>query len=96
MIEKNSPQYKQAQEVANKIVRVASYERWNNQSLFNIYIDKFPQFLSCIQNIDCFAAKIATTINDKINPYGARIAFVSDKQAWILACAAVENKIEFN
>ena len=44
--------------------------------------------------LDAFAAKVAETINKTINPYAAKVANVSSKQAWILACAAVENNIE--
>lgn len=42
---------------------------------------------------DGFAAKIAETVDKTMNPYGKKVAFISDKQSWILAVAAVENNI---
>lgn len=93
MIAKNTPEYKNAQELANKIQRVASYERWNNNTLFNIYFDDFSEFLVAIEKVQGFAAQVAQTIEKAMNPYGYKLANVSSKQAWIIACAAIENNI---
>lgn len=30
----------------------------------------------------------------KMNPFSFRVAFVSKKQAWVLACAIVENNLQ--
>lgn len=51
-------------------------------------------FLRKVMALDCFAAQIAKTIDASIDIYGYKVANVSSKQAWILACAAVENNIE--
>jgi hypothetical protein len=51
------------------------------------------QFISKVQATDGFAAKIAETVDKTMNPYGKKVAFISDKQSWILAVAAVENNI---
>lgn len=51
------------------------------------------KFISQIQKIDGFAAKIAETVDKTMNPYGKKVAFISEKQSWILAVAAVENNI---
>ena len=92
---KGTADYKKAQELANEIVRVAGYQRKNNSTLFDLYFDPFFSFIMKIKNLGVFASKIAETIDSQANPFGYQIARVSDKQAWILACAAVENNIEF-
>lgn len=64
---------------------------------FRGYIDiafnALGQFISKVQATDGFAAKIAETVDKTMNPYGKKVAFISDKQSWILAVAAVENNI---
>ena len=90
---KGTENYKKAQTLANELVRVASYERWNNNSLFELFYDRMGDFLDKIKELNCFAAQVATTIESKMNPYGFKIANVSSKQAWILACASIENNI---
>lgn len=60
---------------------------------FIIAFESLGKFISQIQKIDGFAAKIAETIDKTMNPYGKKVAFISEKQSWILAVAAVENNI---
>jgi hypothetical protein len=96
MITKGTTEYTAAQELANKIQRVASYERWNNNTLFNLYFDPFANFLTEIEKVEGFASQVAKTIEEKMNPYGNKVANVSSKQAWIIACTAVENNITLN
>ena len=79
--------------LANELVKIASYERWNNNSLFELFYDRMGDFLDKIKELNCFAAQVATTIESKMNPYGFKIANISSKQAWILACASIENNI---
>lgn len=74
-------------------VKMASYERWNNNSLFELFYDRMGDFLDKIKELNCFAAQVATTIESKMNPYGFKIANIGSKQAWILACASIENNI---
>lgn len=93
MLQKGSEQYKQAQKLANEIKDMAGTDRWNNNSYFNIAFESLGKFISQIQKIDGFAAKIAETIDKTMNPYGKKVAFISEKQSWILAVAAVENNI---
>ena len=88
MLQKGSEQYKQAQKLANEIK-----DRWNNNSYFDIAFNALGQFISKVQATDGFAAKIAETVDKTMNPYGKKVAFISDKQSWILAVAAVENNI---
>ena len=87
--------YTAKQEVARKIESYAKVERRNNNSFFEIAFNDFGRFLSKIESLECFAAQIAATVDKTMNPYGYKVASVSSKQAWILACAAVENNIEF-
>lgn len=84
--------YKMKQTIARQIERYAACERSN--SYFEIAFNNFDNFIESIMKLDAFAAKVAETINKSINPYAAKVANVSSKQAWILACAAVENNIE--
>lgn len=94
-IVKGTEAYKSAQEIANKIQAYAEKERWNNNSFFIIALEDLASFLRKIMALDCFAAQIAKTVDSTINPYGYQVARCSSKQAWILACAAVENGINF-
>ena len=91
---KGTENYKKAQSLANALVRIASYERWNNNTLFELFYDRLGDFLDKIKELDCFAAQVATTIESKMNPYGFKVANISSKQAWILACASIENNVE--
>ena len=90
---KGTENYKKAQSLANELVRIASYERWNSNTLFNLFFNPLGNFLDKIKELDCFAAQVASTIESKMNPYGFKVANISSKQAWILACASVENNI---
>ena len=96
MIQKDSNAYKSAQELANKIQRIAGYQRFNNNSSFELYFNDFYNFISDVKKVEGFASKVAETIDNQANPYGYQIARVSSKQAWIIACAAVENNITLN
>ena len=93
MLQKGSSEYKQAQSIANEIKSLADTDRWNNNSYFDIAFESLGKFISQIQKIDGFATKIAETVDKTMNPYGKKVAFISEKQSWILAVAAVENNI---
>ena len=95
MIQKGTEDYKAAQELANDLMRVASYERWNNNTSYNLFLNPFYQFINEIKELNTFASKIATTIDDNYELNGFKIANLSSKQAWILACAAIENNIKW-
>lgn len=92
---KGTEEYKKAQQIANKIQRNADMERWNNHSYFPIALEDLARFLLQIMKLDCFAAQVAKTVDNTIDGHGFKVAHVSSKQCWILACAAVENNIEF-
>lgn len=95
MLTKGSVEYKKAQEIANDIQRVASVKRTEGQ-WFEHSFNEMGNFIESIINLNVFASNIATTVDKAMNPYGYQVANVSSKQAWILACAAVENNIEVN
>lgn len=87
--------YKAKQELARKIEQYANTERWNNNSFFPIAFEELGRFIDKIMKLEVFAAKVATTIDKTMNPYGYKVASISSKQAWILACAGIENNIAF-
>lgn len=94
-MEKGTENYKKAQEIANKLQSYAGTQRWNQRSFFDIAFEEVGIFLSKIEELGNFAAQVAETCDKSMNPYGAVVARVSSKQAWIIACAAVENGIDF-
>jgi hypothetical protein len=94
MITKGTQQYTEAQKLANDLVKMASKERWNDNTLFKLYFDPMARFLDQVEKINGFAAQVAKTINDKMDPYGKQVAYISSKQSWIIACAAIENDIK--
>ena len=92
MVTKGSSDYKKAQELANEIQSVSSVKRTEGQ-WHELSFNKMGNFLQSIINLNVFASNIATTVDKSMNPYGYQVANISSKQAWILACAAVENNI---
>lgn len=94
MLTKGSVEYKKAQEIANEIQSVASVKRTEGQ-WFEHSFNKMGVFVDSIIKLNVFASNIATTVDKAMNPYGYQVANISSKQAWILACAAVENNVNF-
>lgn len=99
MITKGTEDYKRAQELANDIKRVAGYNEWKDNSLFNLWNDSFDRFVREVANTDTFGANIAKTVYASMEANEGRrdrsMANVSDKQAWILATTAIELGISF-
>lgn len=95
MLQKGSEQYRAAQKLANELQQIANYERWNNNNSYKLHFDPFYRFLNEIIKLNVFASNVAKTIDDRCQCYGFKIANVSSKQAWVLACAAIENNIDF-
>ena len=83
----------EAQELSNRLQQIASYERWNNNNSYEMHFNPFYRFLSRIINLNVFASNVAKTIDEKCTYPSFKIANMSSKQAWILACAAIENNI---
>lgn len=64
-----------------------------NYDGFQMGYECLSNFLREIAKIDCFAAKVAETVYSKMSPFSFQVARISSKQAWVLACAAVENNL---
>lgn len=94
MLIKGSQQYQEAQKLANDLVKIASKSRMYDNTLFNLYFDPLAMFLNKIMEIKGFAADVAKTIENKMNPFGNQVAYISSKQAWVIACTAIENDVK--
>lgn len=84
--------YQTKQLVANTIVRYASKSRCDHNA-YEYYTDLMSSLLDKVMKLDNFAAKVAETV-DKSMCRGYNVANVSSKQAWVIACAVVENDID--
>lgn len=93
MITKGTEQYKAASKLANEIKNLSNVDKIYNHSYYEIAFNDLGSFLEKIKKIEGFASKVATTIDSSMNPYNRLVAIISDKQAWILACCAIENNI---
>ena len=93
----NTNDYQTKQLVARKIEHAAAIQRWNQHSLFDIYFEALGRLVYDVMQLkETFAAKVAETVDKTMNPYGYKVAAVSNKQAWIIACAVVENNIDYS
>lgn len=88
MITKGTENYKKAQAMANT---------FTDACMDKAHYDRFGMYLEMavedVKKLDCFAAQIAKTLDDAITKYG--MPRISNKQAWILACACVENGYDY-
>lgn len=80
--------------LANRIMDDANTDRMC-ACIFDTAFEEMAEFLERMMKLNAFAAQVATTIRNKMNPYGKQVAYISSKQAWCLACAAIENDIEY-
>lgn len=96
MLTKGSKEYKVAQGIANKLEDYASVERIKQSGWFMDAFYNVEDFLNDIKKLNVFASEIAKTVANSMDRWGNtfKVARISSKQAWILACAAVENNIE--
>lgn len=85
--------YSKKQEMAREIEK--SVERECTGLSFEVEFERMGKFLDAIKKLGVFASQVADTVEKTMNPYSNKVARISSKQAWILACAAVENNIEF-
>jgi len=96
MIAKGTTEYKEAGRIANKIQQYAEAQRWANNSVFDMYFNYLGNILNAVQKAGGFAAEVAKSVDKTMDCYGFKVAFCSSKQAWILACAIVENEINID
>lgn len=94
-MEKGTESYTKAQQIANRLFQVAAYERRNDNSKFGMFFDEFYRAILPVMGLNAFAAQVAKTVDESADPYGFKIARLSSKQSWIIACAIVENNIDF-
>lgn len=57
------------------------------------YIHNHELRVKDYESIKRLYTMIAETVDKTMNPYGKKVAFISEKQSWILAVAAIENNI---
>lgn len=84
----------EVKKIASTIEDMAKQTKYNLQ-MYEVKTDVLSRFLRKIMALDVFAAKVAETV-EKNCGCGFYVAKVSGKQAWCIACAAVENNIELN
>lgn len=94
MLQKGTENYKKAQEIAFYIESESKNGR-NDDLSYELSCDRIARFLVKVKETNTFASKIAETIEKNMDTCTKQVAYISDKQAWILACCAVENKIEY-
>ena len=94
MIQKGSAEYTRAQAISNRLASIASTSRWNNNSYYKLVVDDFGKILDAVAGLEGFAGEVAKTVAKTIG--GPSVARCSSKQAWIIACAIVENNMHFD
>ena len=93
MITKGTAEYKKAQEIANEFDRLSNASH-NNGMYFEMCYEKLATALESVMKLQGFASQVATSVNNNMNPNRSKMVTISSKQAWIIACAMVENNIE--
>lgn len=96
----NTEQLQETKKLANLLQSLSGCDRWNNNSRFTMFYDPMYRFLAAVEKTDTFGAKVANSVRAKAEDYEKRakkmaFPFFSSKQAWCIACAAIENGIEF-
>jgi hypothetical protein len=61
---------------------------------FEMCYEKLATALENVMKLQGFASQVATSVNNNMNPNRSKMVAISSKQAWIIACAMVENNIE--
>lgn len=77
-------------EVARKLITLASTQRKNNNSVFNIHFEELNAILLDVIQNGGFAAEVAKTVEKTSRYNGYKVAHLSEKQAWVIATAIVE------
>lgn len=99
MLTKGTAEYKRASELAKRIYHYANatntyrYERERGEQLIDFSRKAIYELCVAIEDLNVFSSAIATTVKASTSTCRNHAAFVSEKQAWCLACAAIENKI---
>lgn len=83
--------YQMKQQVARFFEGAAKKTKYDT-NMYDYYVDKVDWACRNIMKLNCFAAKVAETVEKTIGKFFTACK-ISDKQAWILACAVVENNL---
>lgn len=86
-----------SKKIFDEIINLSSKEIIFNNSQYYMAYEALSRFLYEIKRLNVFASKVAESIEGKMRNRSPRVAKISEKQAWVLAFAAVEHniKIEF-
>lgn len=93
MITKGTAEYQKAQELANKLEMQTRCPR--SASNYTLVWEKFNGKMLEVAKLEGFAGEVAKTVEASMVPQAFNLAKMSSKQAWIIACAMVENGIEY-
>lgn len=85
--------YQLKQNFANSLFSEAKHTRYD-QCGFDLFSELIGRFLDEVVKLDTFASRVAETVLATMKPGRFQVAYISSKQAWILACAAVENGLQ--
>ncbi len=78
------------QNVANALVKIAYTNKWNQNSIYQVYLEKLARLLFPIRDNGGVAGEVAATVIKSLDNAKGQLAYISSKQAYILATAAVE------
>lgn len=85
--------FKKVREVANELTYLANVSKRNNGSYFDIAHEKFYRAVDSVKyNATGLAQKVAETVSG-IDTKGYTVGRISEKQAWVIATAIVENNL---
>lgn len=88
-----------AKKIARVLEMACNINEWNDNHTWRLYYGPIYSLLAAVMNIDCFAAQVAKSVYERARNYSKAtrrsvMPRCSSKQAWCIACAAVENGIE--
>ena len=91
-------QLSDAKKIANVLENAANLSEWTNNHTWRLYYNPIYTMLLDVMKLDCFAAQVAKSVYDRAHDYAKAcrrsvMPKCSSKQAWCIACAAVENGI---
>ena len=78
------------QNVANALVKMSYTNKWNQNSIYQLYLEKLARLLFTIRDNGGLAGEIATSVINTLDNAKGQLAYISSKQAFVLATAAVE------
>ena len=76
--------------IATSLVKMANTNKWNQNTIYQIYLEKLARLLFSIKDNGGLAGEIATTVISSLDRAKGNLAFISSKQAFVLATAAVQ------